>query len=673
LGIRTKLWHFIPLLIIPIIGIGFLTPAFAQYTLPIVVTTDKSSYSDGETIIISGEVSDLLSGYAVTLQVIDPNGDLIILQQLDVGADKMFSTELTAGGSLWEDSGTYTITVLYGTSARTAETTFYFQISQQPSDCGPYQIFQNGQCVDIGFITITVSTDRLSYKEGDIIRISGKVSDILENFAVSLQVVSPQGLRVTVQQLDVSYSGSFSTELTAGGPLWEDSGTYTIKVLYARGDISAETEFYFQSSQQPSDCGPNQVFQLGLCQDIGDSGPQAFTIDTDQPSYDDGDTIRISGNVGTVSASYPDQPVSIIVIGPDGKTVAIAQTIPSSNGSFSHILIVGGSMQISGVYEVTATYGTQKSTTTFSFESSTPSPIQLNIGEVYWLKASYPASGIGVVRVIDPDMNLDPEAVDNFDVDVWSDSDAGGIDLTVTETNEATGIFEGIVFFTTIYESSGHRLRVSEGDTITAEYQDNTLPDPYTSSDVLDITGTAFIQSDSPPPIMDTTPPKILQPKDIVVDASDSNGAFVTYEVLAIDNEDEIVKPSCSPYSGSLFSIGDTQVVCSAFDSSGNAAPQKSFLVTVNAPSLLIPDWIKEVAAFWCDDKIDDASFIDGIQYLIENGIIVVQATTSGSGGTQEIPSWVKNNACWWSQGLIADEDFASGLKYLIEIGVIKI
>jgi len=34
-------------------------------------------------------------------------------------------------------------------------------------------------------------------------------------------------------------------------------------------------------------------------------------------------------------------------------------------------------------------------------------------------------------------MNIHPEAVDNFDANVWSDSDAGGIDLTVTETNEA--------------------------------------------------------------------------------------------------------------------------------------------------------------------------------------------------------------------------------------------
>jgi hypothetical protein len=125
--------------------------------------------------------------------------------------------------------------------------------------------------------------------------------------------------------------------------------------------------------------------------------------------------------------------------------------------------------------------------------------IRWNIGEVQWLEASYPATGTGVVRVIDPDMNLDPEAVDNFDVDVWSDSDAGGIDLTVTETNEATGIFEGTVFFTVTDESSGHRLRVAEGDTVTAEYEDNTLPDPYTTADELDITATSLIGTVVPP------------------------------------------------------------------------------------------------------------------------------------------------------------------------------
>ncbi len=125
--------------------------------------------------------------------------------------------------------------------------------------------------------------------------------------------------------------------------------------------------------------------------------------------------------------------------------------------------------------------------------------IRWNIGEVQWLEASYPASGTGVVRVIDPDMNLNPESVDSFNIDVWSDSDVGGIDLSVTETNEATGIFEGTVSYTTTGGSSGARLAVSEGDTVTAEYEDNTLPDPYNTSDELDITATTLIGTIVPP------------------------------------------------------------------------------------------------------------------------------------------------------------------------------
>ena len=129
----------------------------------------------------------------------------------------------------------------------------------------------------------------------------------------------------------------------------------------------------------------------------------------------------------------------------------------------------------------------------------TSSIIRWNIGDVQWLEASYPASGTGVLRVIDPDMNLNPEAVGNFDVNVASDTDASGITLTVTETNEATGIFEGTVFFTTTGGSSGHRLRVSEGDTVTADYADGTLPLPYTANDSVSITSTTIIGTIVPP------------------------------------------------------------------------------------------------------------------------------------------------------------------------------
>jgi len=118
---------------IMIASIG-MAPAFGQIVQPIVVTTDKTSYSEGEAIIVTGEVSEILFGYAISIMVIAPNGNVVSIDQVMVGSDKTFGTELAAGGSLMKAGGEYTIQVLYGTENRTAETTFSFGGSTPGSD-----------------------------------------------------------------------------------------------------------------------------------------------------------------------------------------------------------------------------------------------------------------------------------------------------------------------------------------------------------------------------------------------------------------------------------------------------------------------------------------------------------------------------------------------------------
>ena len=126
--------------------------------------------------------------------------------------------------------------------------------------------------------------------------------------------------------------------------------------------------------------------------------------------------------------------------------------------------------------------------------------IRWNVGEVQWLEASYAATGSGIVRIIDPDMNTNPSAVDNIDdIVVYSETFLGGIELTVTETQEASGIFEGTVEFDPESASQGHRLQVTEGDIVTAEYDDYTLPPPDGEGDSLSISATALIGSIVPP------------------------------------------------------------------------------------------------------------------------------------------------------------------------------
>jgi predicted secreted protein with PEFG-CTERM motif len=95
---------------------------------PVTVTTDKASYLDGETISITGKITDLYSGAPVSIIVKSPNGSIVSIAQVIVDEYKNFSTEIIAGG-LMKSDGTYTITAQYWTEDRFAETSFEFKHS----------------------------------------------------------------------------------------------------------------------------------------------------------------------------------------------------------------------------------------------------------------------------------------------------------------------------------------------------------------------------------------------------------------------------------------------------------------------------------------------------------------------------------------------------------------
>ena len=109
----------------------------------------------------------------------------------------------------------------------------------------------------------------------------------------------------------------------------------------------------------------------------------------------------------------------------------------------------------------------------------------------------------------------------------------------------------------------------------------------------------------------------------------------------------------------------------------GNDLADAVLPVVVNRISIdetSIPIWIKNNAGWWADGQIDDSSFLQGIQYLLKEGIMIIPPTeTTEASESQEVPSWIKNNAGWWAEGQIDDETFVSGIQYLIKVGVIKV
>ena len=80
--------------------------------------------------------------------------------------------------------------------------------------------------------------------------------------------------------------------------------------------------------------------------------------------------------------------------------------------------------------------------------------------------------------------------------------------------------------------------------------------------------------------VVDTTPPSLTLPSDFTELATSGSGAVVTYAASANDLVDGSVAISCSPASGSAFTLGQTTVNCSATDSRGNSV-SGSFKVSV--------------------------------------------------------------------------------------------
>ena len=165
----------------------------------------------------------------------------------------------------------------------------------------------------------------------------------------------------------------------------------------------------------------------------------------------------------------------------DGETGGVGPTsgkIGCTNKDLLHVALVTGTSMV-----------------------SSSALIRWDIGDVRWLKGSYSVAEEATLQVIDRDMNLDPEQKDEFLVRVRSDSDRNGIDIKVVETGNATGIFNGVVTFTTEERSSSPKLRVSRGDTVTAEYRDCTLPDPKGAGDKLIVSGSCAIGYVPLPPL----------------------------------------------------------------------------------------------------------------------------------------------------------------------------
>ena len=151
--------------------------------------------------------------------------------------------------------------------------------------------------------TITIGTDSSSYTTGEMINVSGSVSDYDEsdpfkNFDMTLKLIAPNGNIVTISQIPLNSDGSYSTYIPAQGPLWKLDGDYTISASQG-SDRNASTTFTFVHSAPEEDvedvievseediievteeelaekCGPGTHLEDGVC--ILDESSESETV-----------------------------------------------------------------------------------------------------------------------------------------------------------------------------------------------------------------------------------------------------------------------------------------------------------------------------------------------------------------------------------------------------------
>ena len=106
---------------------GAANAAEGSQEAPLSINTDFPAYAEDSTINVFGKVreSSLAKNVTpVTIQIINPDGSIVGIDQLSLDSNNEYSTSFVATGQLWKAGGDYIVKAYYGVQKN--ETTFTF-------------------------------------------------------------------------------------------------------------------------------------------------------------------------------------------------------------------------------------------------------------------------------------------------------------------------------------------------------------------------------------------------------------------------------------------------------------------------------------------------------------------------------------------------------------------
>ncbi len=132
-------------------------PVFAEESESITVSLNKETYTQGDFIVVFGQVKNMIGGLPdISIQVYH-GGTLLFVAQPQLANDGTYAESIFASGDQWKKNGTYLIRVFY-TEEIVTETNFKFYNTAQtvdPSSILSVNIPNASEVFDVGYAITT--------------------------------------------------------------------------------------------------------------------------------------------------------------------------------------------------------------------------------------------------------------------------------------------------------------------------------------------------------------------------------------------------------------------------------------------------------------------------------------------------------------------------------------
>jgi hypothetical protein len=270
-------------------------------------------------------------------------------------------------------------------------------------------------------------------------------------------------------------------------------------------------------------------------------------------------SVRITNDV-----TYDQNPS----VSPDGNVVTWEHSLTSTSNSD-----IWQAVKIGAVWNVNVTEGSSnpEANPDTNGSSIVYDSLRASNGDIFWR----PASGGEEVQLQLPGFEANPNIAGNL----------------IAFESRAT-LFDTTDIF--LYDIVNNRLfQITDTPFVTEQLNDITqLPNGdlrvvWTSDedafDQRNVKGATF----SLPAPADNISPVIIQPPDIIANATMPSGATVSFTVHATDNVG-VVSLVCTPHAGSVFPIGTSPVHCTASDAAGNTDGASFSVKIKGAPEQIV-------------------------------------------------------------------------------------